>query len=157
MSNQKNSGKLKKVGYIVLAIAIAVVVIGLNVWGYIKDSGFIERRTVAIETENFSVSQSQMSYYFYSQYQSTYNSLAQYGIDPSAYGLSLNTSLKDQQCTMDSTKTWFEYFMENAMTTVKEQLALCEAAKAANIELNDTDYDEIDAMMDNLEEAATHY
>ena len=66
MSNQKKSGKLKKVGYIALAIVIAVVIIGLNVWSYIKDSGFTERRTVAIKTEHFSVSQAQMSYYFYS-------------------------------------------------------------------------------------------
>lgn len=154
MSNQKKSGKLKKVGYIALAIVIAVVIIGLNVWSYIKDSGFTERRTVAIKTEHFSVSQAQMSYYFYSQYQNTYNSLASYGIDPSVYGLTAGQSLKTQKSTFDQSKTWFQYFMESAMKSVEEQLALCEAAKAAGIELTEKDHKEIESVIDSLEETA---
>jgi len=154
VSNQKNTGKLKKVGFILLAIAIAAIIIGLNVWNIVKDSGFAERRTVAIKTEHFEVSEAQMYYYFYSQYQSTYNSLAGYGIDPSAYGIKAGESLKTQQCTFDSTKTWFQYFMETAMTTVQEQLALCEAANAAGIKLTDADHEEIKGTIDAIKEAA---
>ena len=154
MSNQKKTGKLKKVGLIVLAIAIAAVIIGLNVWNFVKDSGFVERRTVAINTENFSVSEAQMSYYFYSQYQSLYNSLASYGMDPSTYGIVAGQSLKTQQCRFDTSKTWFQYFMETAMTSVQEQLALCEAAKAAGMSLTDDDHAEIEATLEALEETA---
>lgn len=154
MSNQKNTGKLKKVGFILLAVAIAAIIIGLNVWNFVKDSGFSERRTVAIETENFSVSEAQMYYYFYSQYQSTYNSLAGYGLDPSVYGLTAGQSLKNQKCTFDSTKTWFQYFMETAMTNVQEQLALCEAAKAEGLELTDADNEEIENMLESIEKNA---
>jgi len=168
MKNKKCTVKKQSRGIGRIALSLAAVFLCLSMLlSFTACNGKLERETeemdekdekdssaVAIKTENFSVSEAQMYYYFYSQYQSTYNSLAGYGLDPSVYGLTAGKSLKDQKCTFDSTKTWFQYFMETAMTNVQEQLALCEAAKAAGMSLTDDDHAEIKGTIDAIKETA---
>ena len=149
--NNKNN-TLKKVGIIVAVIIVAVAIIGLNVYNYAKDSGFVERRTVAVSTENYSLSQAQMTYYFYSQYQSFYSQFSSY-MDVSTY-IDPSLPLTQQKCTFSNNQTWYEYFMSSAVSMAKEQLSLCEAAKKADIKLTDADFDSIDSAIDNMETQA---
>ena len=142
--NNKNN-TLKKVGIIVAVIIVAVAIIGLNVYNYAKDSGFVERRTVAVSTENYSLSQAQMTYYFYSQYQSFYSQFSSYGMDVSTY-IDPSLPLTQQKCTFSNNQTWYEYFMSSAVSMAKEQLSLCEAAKKADIKLTDAAKSEIKAI-----------
>lgn len=146
---RKQDSKAKKVGIIVAVIAAALVIILLNVFNYVKDSGFVERRTVAVKSENFSFSESQMTYYFYNQYMSFANQFTSYGIS-----IDTSKSLTEQQCIFATNQTWYEYFMTSAISNAKSNLALAEAAKAAGIEVTDADRQTIDASIENMEKNA---
>ncbi|MBR4933728.1 MAG: peptidylprolyl isomerase [Clostridia bacterium] len=153
MTNKK-SGLLKKIGVTVLVVLAIAVVVGANVYNYITDTGVFARKTVAVSSDNYELTTAQMSYYFYSQYQNTYSMYAQYGLSLEQMGLDQSKSLKAQECTFSSNQTWFDYFMSLAVDAAEQQLALCEAAKDAGLELDDEDYADIDAAMDNLKETA---
>ena len=153
MTNKK-SGLLKKIGVTVLVVLIIAAVVGINVYNYITDTGVFARKTVAVSSDNYELTTAQMSYYFYSQYQNTAAMYQQYGLNLSQMGLDQNKSLKAQSCTFSSNQTWFDYFMSLAVDAAEQQLALCEAAKDAGLKLDDADYADIDAAMDNLKETA---
>lgn len=107
---------------------------------------------VAAESENFQFTRAELSYLFYQNYQSFLQqnqSYMQYiGIDTSA-------SLKDQSYSEDV--TWFAYFMQETTEDLHQILALCEAAKAAGIELDDEDQAEIEAVLASYTKYAEDY
>ena len=146
-------GKLKKIGIIALVIVLAALVISLNVYNYVVDSGYFARRTEALSTENYSFTSSQMSYYFYSQYSYMMQMYSYYGLDLSQY-INQSASLKTQECVFSDGGSWFDYFMETAVEQASSVLTLCEAANRAGIKLEDEDYETIDETMAQLEETA---
>ena len=105
-----------------------------------------------MEEENFQFTRAELSYLFYQNYQSFLQqnqSYMQYiGIDTSA-------SLKDQSYSEDV--TWFAYFMQETTEDLHQILALCEAAKAAGIELDDEDQAEIEAVLASYTKYAEDY
>ncbi|MCQ2456114.1 MAG: peptidylprolyl isomerase [Clostridia bacterium] len=141
---------LKKVLIIAAVVVVAALLIGLTVYNSLADSGIKERKTTALETENFSFSASDMSYFFYSTYQNMNSLYSQFGID---LGIKKGVSLKNQNCDM-AEGTWYDYFMGQAVDSASDILSRCEAAKAAGIELDDEDYDSIDAYVDGIAESA---
>ena len=66
-------------------------------------------------------------------------------------------SLKAQECSLSQGATWFDYFASISQSYVNELLALCEAAKANGVVLDDADYASIDASIDSLTAAAESY
>ncbi len=152
-NKNKKSGMLKKIGVTLLVVVIVAAVIALNVYNYVTDTGFFARRTVAVSSDNYSLTTAQMAYYFNSQYQSFYSMYEQYGISMSNF-IDTSKSLKAQQCTFSQDQTWFEYFMSMAVDTASEQLTLCEAAKAAGISLEDADYEDLENTMENVKASA---
>ena len=95
---------------------------------------------ISVESENFSLSNADMSYIFQNAYMDFQYQLSQYGISPSAVGLDTAASLKKQECSMDASfETWFDYLLASASNEAEQLLALCELAKAAGIELDDED------------------
>ncbi len=133
----------------VLAVVLLGTAIGASAF---KDSGYLLRRTESISTENFTVDNAIFSYYFHSAYQSF---MSQYGEIVSYLGLDTTKSLKTQTCTLaGEDTTWFKYFSDQAVNELKTVLVFCEEAKARGIELEDSDYDMIDAYIDSMDEQA---
>lgn len=144
--------KKEKQQSIIIGICIALVVIlmiSVITFNKVSDSGYFLRREVAAESENYEVDGAMMTYFFYTNYQQ-YASMAAY------LGIDTSVSLKAQTSSFTS-GTWFDYFMENTRVYVNEVLALCEAAKANNVVLDDTDKADIEASMDTLESTAKAY
>lgn len=93
------------------------------------------RNTVVLSTENFELKVPEMTYYFHSAYQnaSYYAAYVEFEFDPTQ-------PLKDQVCSLDPNGgTWYDYFVESAKYTGTELLSVCEAARAAGVELDDDD------------------
>lgn len=106
---------------------------------------------ISVESENFSLSNADMSYIFQNAYMGFQSQLSQYGISPSAVGLDTAASLKKQECSMDASfETWFEYLLASASNEAEQLLALCELAKAAGIELDDEDKALTDSAINDL-------
>lgn len=131
----------------VCVILVAAFIIGILVYNRMVDSGFFLRREVAAESENFEVDGAMMTYYFYTNYQS-YSGYAQY------LGIDTSKSLK-AQTSVTGSGTWFDYFASMTQGYIREILALCEAAKADGIELEDADTKSIKDSIDALRTTAS--
>ena len=136
----------------VCVILAAALIIGLTVFNRLTDTGYFLRSETAVESENFEVDGAMMTYFFHSNYQS-YASYASY------LGIDTSVSLKAQACSLDSSgsSTWFDYFASLSQSYVNELLALCEAAKANGVSLDDADKAAVDASIANLTAMAEAY
>ena len=134
----------------VCVILAAALVIGLTVFNRLTDTGYFLRSQTAAESENFEVDGAMMTYFFHSNFQ-TYASYASY------LGIDTTVSLKAQECSLSQGATWFDYFASISQSYVNELLALCEAAKANGVALDDADYASIDASIDSLTATAESY
>ncbi len=150
--------KKQRTSVIVTSIVAGVLVLCL-VAGFIYQTvyttafnrGDIQRKTVVMQTENYTVDAAMMSYFFYSQYNSFASSYSDY---ISSIGLDTAKSLRNQNCTFKSGSTWFEYFCDEAGSQVKEMLYLAEKAVAAGMTLNDEDQAEIQEAIDSYKDYA---
>ncbi|MBQ8894061.1 MAG: peptidylprolyl isomerase [Clostridia bacterium] len=143
--------KITKVAVTVISIVLIVCLVGGLVYNAVYSAAFrkgtIQRDTVVLETENYSVDAAMMSYFFYSQYNNFLNTYSSY---LEALGLDTSVSLKTQDCTFESGSSWFDYFANQAGSEVKEYLYLAEKAQEEKMTLSDDDQADIQATIDQL-------
>ncbi len=143
-SKEKKKGILAGV-CVILAI---VLMIGVITYKNLAESGYLLRREVAAQSDNFEVDGAMMAYFFNNQYQ-------QYSSYVSYFGIDTSKSLKVQDSVFGG--TWFDYFMGVTTDFVGELLSLCEAAKAAGVTLDDEDMASVDSSINQLKTYATLY
>lgn len=142
------------VGTAVMILVIAVIVVSLLI-NALYSSGAMLRSTKALTSDNYTVTGTMMSYFFNSSYSQFVN---QYGSIASYIGLDTSTSLKSQACgLLDDGSTWYDYFMDMAVSTAEQYLRYCEAAKARGLSLDAEDEEEIDAALEQLASTAASY
>lgn len=104
-----------------------------------SDAVEIKPDDIALKSENFTMTMSEVSYIFFQNYKdfryTNYESFNMYNIDP-------DKSLKEQE--YHDGITWFEYFSDASVSYLEYILTFCEAAKEAGMELTDEDYETID-------------
>ena len=86
-----------------------------------------------------------------------YNFLNDYYYYLSAVGLDTTVSLGKQTCGMDQTKTWEEYFLEQALESWKSYAVLVEMAKAENFAESEEDKTYLENLSATIAEEATSY
>ncbi len=150
--------KKKKTTTIVTSIIAAVLVLCLaagfiyqTVYQSAYSRGDIQRGTVVMQTENYTVDATMMSYYFFTQYNTFVNNYSSY---VTSIGLDPNVSLRRQDSTFQSGSTWFEYFCDQTSAQVKEMLYLAEKALAAGMKLEEADQKTIQTALDSYKEFA---
>ena len=150
--NGKNpEARTKRITAITVA-AVALLVVACILLSLAVSTGFMTRSKTAAKSDNFKVTGTMLSYYFFYQYNSfmyTYGSYASY------LGLNTGASLKTQRYS--DTQTWYQYFMDGVKSELKQYLALCEAAKAAGVKLEDKENAEIDEAVKALSDNAANY
>lgn len=158
---------------IVVVVLLALVVTAA--FFALDKSGTFKRMRVVMGTENFEVTVPMMSYMVQTEFQSlvsTYDSYSeQFGVTISIPGgkggTALDTSkpLREQiYATQNSEgkelatpQTWFDHFVEMATADIKQLLAVCEAAKANGVALEQADFDSIDVTMQTTAIYAAYY
>lgn len=149
LEKKSGEGKGGKIIGIIAAVLCVLLVAGTFAVYYIP--GMVQKNMVAAESENYEVSSPMLAFYFnsaYRNYVSTYSSLLSYT------GLDVTKSLKDQKTPEGG--TWFDYFMDQAKSSVKQYLVLCEAAKADDkFDMDDEIAEEVDASIKELKNYAT--
>lgn len=140
-----------------LTILVAVVLLVGFVGGMLsyivvnnlKSNGTIQRGTEVIESPNYTVNASMMSYFFNYQYSQNQESYKQF------YGLDTTKSLKDQACAqLQDGGTWFDYMCDVTTASVNEYLYLAEEAKKNGFTLGESDYANIDSIIKDYESYA---
>lgn len=134
---------------IIAAVLLVCLVSGVlyhTIYSTAYNKGTIQRDTIVLQSDNYTVDAAMMSYYFYTQYNSFANNYSSY---LSSLGLDTSKSLKRQDCTLQSGSTWFEYFSDMAGSQVKEYLYLAEKAKEKGMALDDEDQKTIQGIIDD--------
>lgn len=138
----------------ILAIVLAVLFVGGIAWSVIDNTGLLQRKTISLESEHYKIDNSMLAYFYRTEYT---NFISQYSYYLSSIEIELDTSksLKIQQYT--SGVTWYEYFLDAAITSAKNQIVLCEAALAAGRELGDEQKADIQEAIDTIKSNAKSY
>lgn len=157
---QTQAAESKKKGtlYAAIGIVLAVAIIALLVW----DSGVFQRSATAVTIDGEDYSVADMDY-FYNQTLNNFVSQVtmyqqQYGID---MGYDTTKSPAEQTYATDAetgeVTTYKDYFMENALTTLKQAVALSNAAKAAGHTLSESAQASITSQNQQLDQMAAQY
>ncbi len=128
---------------VILIAALLISSIALTV---ISEGGYMLRWTEVIGGDNYNVTGTMMSYFFYTGYN---NFLGSYGSYASYLGLDTSVSLKNQTY-MESEDTWFDYFMDEAISQAEKIVLYCEEADRRGIKLADEDYKSVDSFFESL-------
>lgn len=107
---------------------------------------------IAVKSQSYNITLPIMMYLFNYNYQSY---LSYYGTYLSYHGFDSSKSLKDQYYDEDSGQTWYDYFMEMTKQYIQQTLIMAEAAKAAGVELDETDMETVNSSISSLESTAS--
>lgn len=143
--------KWKKYTAIVL---VAVVIVGLVSWLLIYNLTRVDPKRTAMKVADTEIPLSEFTFnyfynidYFYNAYK---DSLTSYGID-------LTGDLTTQTCLFDQTKSWHQYFVEQAALLLQENVAMSEEALKAGMEYGDEDAKLVEQYFANMEQYAEQY
>jgi len=162
LKQQKEAKKLKLYTTIFIVALVAVIVAGVAIAGtnFYKNSGIVEKNTVAITVGDHEINSVELSYYYNDMITSNYNNWqASYGENLQMFmnfmGLDLTKSLGEQEY-MDG-DTWADYFIDSAIEKAKSDYLLVQKAKAEGFTLSEDGQAEIQATKDQLPMFATIY
>ena len=138
-----------------IAIILTVAIVAGVAVSLRSANGVFNRMTTTVSSKHYTVNANMMSYYFKLQYENFYNSYGSYFSSM----LDTSKSLKEQNYSeaTDSAEaeTWFDYFMNQTVESVKSMLIYCEEARAQGWDkLDDEEKAEIDASIDTLKAQA---
>lgn len=130
---------------IILIAIVALLALSL-VLVLFADSGIKERNTVVLSSENYEVTGTMMSYY----QNASLNNMYAYYINY-LYNMLGDISYAYSYAQQMMSQYTLEDFFDTALTSAKESLVLCEAAKAAGVTLDAEDYASIDEAIKSID------
>lgn len=138
-AQQRKEEKRSNIMYAVIAVVFVLVA----VVAIVQRSGIIQKRAVAATVNGESYTAAEVSYYFQNTYQNFVNQNYYY---LSYLGLDTSKSLREQSYGSDE-KTWFDYFVEQALNQLADVQALNDAAAADEFTWTDELQAELDASL----------
>lgn len=149
---EKKAKSKKRWTWTMIGVAVFIILV------LVLNSTALYTKTVAATIGGEPISPARLNYSYASQYLNFTNSYGSYaslfGLDTSA-GIS---GLKGQACPMDDTVAdWKEYFMNSAVASLQENIALQKYAEENGIELTEEDLAALDENYASIEEAALSY
>ena len=108
-----------------IAIAVIFVIVGIVVT--VANSKVIERSADAVTIGNETYTAADVSYFYNTIYNSFVSKNSYY---LSVYGLDTSKSLKEQDCPVTDGGTWYDYFRDQALESLKSYALLAQKAEA---------------------------
>lgn len=136
----------------ILSVSVCLVLIlGLCACGQQSGIGRTEKeQTVVVQGDGQSINLLDYQIYYFGQVNNTIASSS----SSSSLNLDTTKSLKDQTCSLDTTKTWAEYFTEETLKACQEILAGVIAAENAGITADETVQQKVQSSLDSITSAA---
>ena len=144
-TNKKRRGR--RIAVIALALLLALG-IGLGLWHLLKDASPAPREAMRCEAEDFSLSQTEFSYYYWSElyyFKDVYADYLGTMFDP-------ERPLSEQKYS--ETQSWQDYMTERAIMTVRETMAMVFEAQKAGYALSAQGEQSLAAVEQNFRDAA---
>ena len=128
---EQKAAKQKTVLYTAIGVIIAILVVILLVW----HSGIFQRGATALTVDGRNYNVNDVEYYFYAAMVESYSNGASF--DP-------QTDLREQYVDEEQTQTYYDYFLEQAITDLTEVAAVENAAEEAGYTFTDEDQATVD-------------
>ena len=151
---EASTTRLYTVAFVVVLVVLLAVAIFVGVNQTIKNSGYKERHTVAVQIGDHSLSNAELNYYFIDAVNTFYSN---YGSYAGIFGLDTSKPLDQQVTDEDSGTTWADDFMETAKETARNVYAMSDAAEAAGFTLPEDKAAELEQNLASIDTYATLY
>ncbi len=155
LAKKAKRSKVTKITASIIAAVLFVTLLGgviyHTTYSAAYNKGTIQRDTVVLKSDNYTVDAAMMSYFFYTQYNNFVNNYSSY---LSSLGLDTSVSLKRQDSVFEQGSSWYEYFCGQAGSQVKELLYLAEKAIENGMKLDDEDNKSIQSTLDGYYDMA---
>ena len=163
---KKEQQEAKKLKAYTLTFAIVMVLVVAIVVGVIVSpmiDGLVRRNSNAVTIGEHKLSTADLTYFYIdaiSEYQQTvynqyYSSFGNYW--SMMMGFDATKPLNEQMYSEKDSKTWADYFIENAIDTAKDTYALYDDAVANGHTLSEEEQSNLDSYLESLDLYATYY
>lgn len=136
---QKENKKLKiySIAFTALIIAIILVTVTVLVWQFVDNAGLVEKWTVALKIGDHKIDCVEMNYYYrYAISAFMQNGGNSLSTITALYGVDMTKPLDQQQYYSES-RTWADYFMDEAVKLATSDYVMADAAAAAGFTLSE--------------------
>ncbi len=160
---EAKKNKITTIVFVALILAIVVAFATILIVNLVKNSGVVEKNTVAATIDEHELNSVELNYYYNDVINNSYNEwYNMYGESMSTYlslmGLDLTAPLDEQVYPEgEGNETWADYFMEAALERAKSDYALYEDAVANNHELTEEEQSSLDNSIVNMNFYAQMY
>ncbi len=135
----------------IVALVCAVVLLASIALAVVAKTGYFRRNTVVMNVGNTEINALEFNYGYYGALNNFYS---QYYYYASMIGFDLSTSLKSQTCYFDSTKSWYEYFVDQTKTQYEELYLLYNKAAEEDFKMTEESAKSLEDSISELESAA---
>ena len=148
LAEQKEAKKLKfyTVAFTVVLVAILAIAIVFGVTNFMNNSGVKERSTVAMTVNNHEVSGAELNYYYIDAINTMFSGDNSYLIQMGM--LDPYVPLNQQQC-MFGEGSWADYLMDYALSSLKQNYAMADAAAAEGYTLPEKYMSTVDSTIED--------
>ena len=144
----------------ILIVCTVVVILGVRL---VRNSGIIEKNTIAATVGNKQLNTVELNYYyidavnnFYNQWVESYNDNADTYLK-AFYGLDSTLPLNQQHTDENKTETWADYFITMAINQAQNDYAMYDLAMAEQFVLDDEHKSSLESTIKMLETYASIY
>ena len=151
---EASTTRMYTVAFIAVLVLLLAIAIFVGVQQTIKNTGYYEKHTTAMQVGDHAISNAELNYYFIDAVNSFYSN---YGNYASMFGLDTTVPLDQQVIDEDTGRTWADDFMDTARDNAKDTYAMADAAAAAGFTLPEDQAAQVDSNLSSLEAYATLY
>ena len=148
----KNRNKKGMPGWLMtlLTIVITVAILGGVALSLLSSNGVFGRMDTIVRSENYKVNANMMAYFFYTNYNDFYSNYSSYLGDMLDTSVSLKEQNYSEATETTPAVTWYDYFMDQTVESVKSMLYYCEEADALDVTLDKEDLAQIEEAIDTI-------
>ena len=151
---EASTTRLYTAAFAAVLVLLLVIAIFVGVSQTIKNTGYHEKHTTAMQVGEHTISNAELNYFFVDAVNSFYSN---YGSYASMFGLQTSIPLDQQVIDEDTGRTWADDFLDTAKENAKDTYTVADAAVAAGFTLPEDQAAEIDSTLSSLEAYATLY
>lgn len=148
-AEKRKEERRSNVLYATIGVVFLLVAISVFVW----KSNLIQKHATAVTIHGENYTAAEVNYYFTNVYQSFVNNNYSY---LSYLGLSTSTPLRSQTYGSDG-ETWFDYFMDQALSQMTTVSAMNDAAAKDGFTWTDDLQSQLESTVTSMESSATKY
>ena len=151
---EASTTRLYTIAFTAVLVLFLVIAAFVGVRQTIKNTGYREKHTTALQIGEHAISNAELNYYFIDAVNSFYTN---YGSYASMFGLDPSVALDQQVIDEETGRTWADDFMDTARDNAKNTYALADAAAAEGFALPEDKAEEIESGISSLKAYAQLY